>query len=146
MFLTSLVLGLVCQATLVPDPQYEPKVGDVVRIYRREGRQLKPAPVAFDADGWRALQRSVEAKDNKGIKDLEDKHLVAWLDSGTEIRVIEVNATGFVERRQRETGLLIARGQPPSEHFAAVRVSDGDLKDKVVLVDQDWVKRNREVG
>lgn len=133
-------------ATLVPDESYVPNVGDVLTIYRRENGALQSVAATTSEGDFREFQTFSQAHDDTGIKEMTGRKAVSLLDPGTQVRVLEIQTEGITPAITRRipnmpTVVLRQASQDPLFRYYTVRVVDGPLKDKVMLVDKLWVKR-----
>lgn len=138
--------------TLVAIEGHTPRVGDVLTIYCREGGKLTTCPVANTLEAWRELQACVAAKDKVGVQKMLEAGTAFIIDSGTELRILEVGLGGQTQKlvgrvpaRKDGSGGLVdvfEYGQEPQFRWFAARISSGTtMRDHVIYIDNAFVKK-----
>jgi hypothetical protein len=98
---------------MIPDPRYQPSVGDRAVLFALEdGRMLDRHPLLKDLTAYDIYVRSVQARDGERLADLEEQGWLLWVPPGSRVTVLDT-------RNRNHTGA----------HFATqVRVADDRLK------------------
>ncbi len=113
---------------LIPDPSYNPEVGDVAYVYMRSvypkgerAGQHIDVPVCSDYLTYTEYKKSLLAHDREGYRELVEQGKLAHIRTGTKVRILDfhkfANTDDNFDRNAYE-----------------VRILDGPLKDKKVWV------------
>jgi hypothetical protein len=74
---------------MVPDPAYRPRVGDRAVLYgSEEGRILERLPLLKDLTAYDIYVRSLQAKDEERLFELEQQGWIQWAMPGTRLTVL----------------------------------------------------------
>lgn len=109
------------QSEFMPDPNYEPKVGDRVQLFMtgKAGWEL-PCWCATSEYAFKEYDKAIEIDDDDGLKELRDSGRVIRVASRTAILVLSERdeKTGAVEIRILEGPAKSRRLWTPVYHVA----------------------------
>jgi hypothetical protein len=111
---------------MVPDPAYQPRVGDRAVLYAIENeRVLDRLPLLKDLTAYDIYVRSQDARDSERLMDMEQQGWLHWAQPGTRIALLAT-------QDRNHTGAHMA---------AQIRLTDGVQKDQTFWTSSDYVTR-----
>ena len=118
---------------MIPDPKYDPKIGDVAHLYSEgiyneglaPGRHL-PVIICSDYSAFEAFERALAAEDDERLRNLNERGKSTPLKTGTRVRVLGFRY--FSDDREVRNAI-------------ETRVLDGPLAGKKAWVPSGSVKR-----
>jgi hypothetical protein len=111
---------------MVPDPAYQPRVGDRSILYAIEdGRTLDRLPLLKDVTAYDIYVRSQQAHDNERLQELEEQGWLWWANPGTRITLLAIQD----------------RSHTGARTVSQVRAVDDRFKNQLVWTPTEYIAR-----
>jgi hypothetical protein len=77
---------------MVPDPAYQPRVGDQAVLFGLDGGQPLPRlPVMKDLTAYDICVRAAQTRDSERLRELEEQGWLQWLPPGTKVSILDIH-------------------------------------------------------